>query len=99
MQIKSLGYERQYGLCGQIVNVPLNIDSTVQSLPRCLDDTQTIQLHLKKRLSFKSYYMCESIRPKVIYAGKYLEKTPLYQLYGVKFSNDLNQDCSIEGDI
>lgn len=47
MQIKSLGHERQCGLKGQIVNVPIPIDSVVKALPRTLDETCTIQLHLK----------------------------------------------------
>lgn len=50
MQIKQLGHERQCGLKGQIVNVPIAVDNTVNILPRNLNDTYVVQLHIKKNV-------------------------------------------------
>lgn len=87
MQIKSIGFEKQYGLRGQIVNVPIDIDSTVTALPRNVEDSFVIELHIKRKMNYKSDYMCESVRPMLLYkAGQFLEQTPLYKLYGVSIS-------------
>lgn len=52
MQIKQLGHERQCGLKGQIVNVPISFDTTIKSLPRSPNDTHVIQLHIKRKMEF-----------------------------------------------
>lgn len=66
MQIKSLGHERQCGLKGQVVNVPIPIDTVVNALPRSLSETYTIQLHLKRKMSYNHDYMCEVFRPGLV---------------------------------
>lgn len=89
MQIKSLGYERQKGLAGQIVNVPIDVDTTVKSIPRSYDELHTIQLHIKRKMQYQSDYMCEVFRPNLVFnACEYLEKTPLYRDYGIKVSSN-----------
>lgn len=89
MQIRTLGYDKQCGIKGQIVNVPLDVDSTAKILPRNLDDTHTIQLKLKRRLSYDRAYLCETIRPKkVLDALRYLLDQPLYQSEGITVSTD-----------
>lgn len=89
MQIKQLGYERQCGLKGQIVNVPINVNTNVNLLPRSIDDTYTIQLHIKRKMSYKTDYMCEVFRPNAVFrACAYLENTPAYRYYNIKFTKD-----------
>ena len=51
MNIRSLGRERQHGLHGMVVNVPIDIDKTVNQLPRTFLQSQNIQLQL-----FESYH-------------------------------------------
>lgn len=46
MQIKQLGYEKQKGLNGQIVNVPIPISKTIRALPRLNHEMETIQLYI-----------------------------------------------------
>lgn len=92
MQIKSLGHERQCGLKGQVVNVPIPVNTIVNALPRSLNETYTVQLHLKRKMSFNHDYMCASFRPGlVLKAFQYLRRTPLYQEYDVTLSDDWKQ--------
>lgn len=99
MIIKKLGHERQCGLKGQIVNVPIQCETIVSSLPRSIDDTYTIQLHLKRKMEYNHDYMCETFRPNlVLKIFNYLKSTPLYRQYNVCFSEDWRQfeHCSEE---
>ncbi|GIY88450.1 ATP-dependent DNA helicase [Caerostris darwini] len=62
MQIRELGRDRQYGIKGSVTNVPNDLHKSVDCLPRNVNDSATIYVKLKKRLSFKSHFMyqCES---------------------------------------
>ena len=89
MNIRSLGRERQVGLHGMIVNVPINIDKTVNQLPRTFQQTQTIQLQLFRKLSFSKPYLLETIRPNVVLeAALYLSNTELFKQQKVCLSED-----------
>jgi hypothetical protein len=66
MKIFSLPKGSQHGLKGQVVLVPSDIKGTARSLPRDTQDAQLIALNLKRRLSDKSAYCKEFIRPKVV---------------------------------
>ncbi|KAG0436708.1 hypothetical protein HPB47_017800, partial [Ixodes persulcatus] len=46
----------QYGIKGQVVNVPINVPTTVQCLPRNIPDDVAIDVHLKRRLVCKPSY-------------------------------------------
>ena len=79
MQIRSLGRDKQYGLRGNVVNVPISVDTSVSVLPRSFDETYTVQIKLKRIMQHKSHFMFENVRPSVIMnAAKYLVNTPLY---------------------
>ncbi|XP_050303800.1 uncharacterized protein LOC126741439 [Anthonomus grandis grandis] len=95
MQIREVGYARQCYITGQIVNVPVNINTSTTLLPRHLDETQTIQIQLKRKLDYKNAYLFETVRPNIILkAAEYLCKQPLYQPEGIKLcvSNDWEQN-------
>jgi hypothetical protein len=88
MQIKTLGCDRQLGIKGNVVNVPIDICTTTSVLPRSLNESETVQLKLKRKLIYNRTYIYETIRPKVIYdAAKYLVKQPLYQQEGIVLSD------------
>ena len=53
----------QFGLKGQCVLVPADLKKAETSLPRACDDNCVIALALKRRLSDKSYYRKQNIRP------------------------------------
>ena len=89
MVIRSLGYSKQFGLKGNLVNVPMNVDTNVSILPRTFSDTQTIQLKLMRQMKNKNAFMYETIRPKVVHtAVKYLVEQELYKNEGIVISND-----------
>ena len=76
MQICELPRGGQLSIHGNVVNVPADVNSTVSTLPRSIDESQTIPIKLKRRLSYKHHYQSQNVRPrKVLEAAKYLVKT------------------------
>ncbi|CAF4386960.1 unnamed protein product, partial [Adineta steineri] len=76
----SNGFSKQFGLKGNLVNVPMNVDTNVSILPRSFSDTYTIQLKLMRQMKNKNAFMYETIRPKVVHtAVKYLVQQELYK--------------------
>lgn len=69
-----------------VVNVSADVGSTVNTLPRSLNDSQTIPIKLKRRLSYKHHYQFQHIRPrKVLEAIRYLAQTiELFKKEGIK---------------
>lgn len=99
LQIKSLGHEKQFGLRGQVVNVPIQVNTVVHTLPRSMNETHTIQLHIKRKMQYKHDYMCEVIRPGLIYKWvKYLDGCELYRNLGIKINEEwkhFDEKCTI----
>ncbi|GIY00856.1 ATP-dependent DNA helicase [Caerostris darwini] len=84
MQIRELGRDRQYGIKGSVTNVPNDLHKTVDCLPRNVNNSATIYVKLKKRLSFKSHFMYQCVNPNRVYnAPLYLMNKPLYQSQNV----------------
>jgi len=97
MSIRSLGYSKQLGLKGNLVNVPMNVDTNVSILPRTFSDTQTIQLKLMKQMKNKNAFMYETIRPKVVHTAiEYLIEQELYKDEGIVISNNWLKQYSNE---
>ena len=89
MQIRELPRGGQLSIHGNIVNVPSDINSTVQCLPRPITESQTIPIKLKRRLSYKHHYQFQNIPPKkVLDAAKYLvETSDLFKKEGIIVQN------------
>ncbi|GIX77935.1 ATP-dependent DNA helicase [Caerostris darwini] len=84
MQIRELGRDRQYGIKGSVTNVPNDLHKSADCLPRNVNDSTTIYVKLKKRLSFKSHFMYQCVNPNRVYnAALYLMNKPLYQSQNV----------------
>ena len=97
MVIRSLGFCKQFGLKGNLVNVPMNVDTNVSILPRSFSDTHTIQLKLMRQMKNKNAFMYETIRPKVVHtAVKYLVEQELYKDEGIVISHDWLNEYSNE---
>ena len=91
MQIRELGIDKQYGIKGNVVNIPISVDKTVKLLPRSFDKTATIQILLKRMRQHKSTYIREYIRLfKVKSAAEYLVHQPLYIEEGINLSDEWN---------
>jgi PIF1-like helicase/Helitron helicase-like domain at N-terminus/UvrD-like helicase C-terminal domain len=100
MQIRPLSYvDKQYGLKGSVVNVMVNVDSSVSILPRSFDETHTVQLKLKRMMRHTSDYMYEVIRPQKVYlAAKYLVAQELYRNEEVTLSVDWSTEHRLENE-
>jgi hypothetical protein len=97
MAIRSLGSCKQFGLKGNLVNVPMNVDTNVSVLPRSFSDTYTIQLKLMRQMKNKNAFMYETIRPKAVHtAVKYLVEQELYKDEGIVISHDWLKEYSNE---
>ena len=73
MQIRELPSGGQLSVHGNVVNVPANVNSTVNVLPRAVNESQTIPIKLKRRLSNKHHCQFQNIRPsKVLEAAQHL---------------------------
>ena len=80
MQIRELPRGGQLSIHGNVVNVPAGVNSVVNTLPRPVNESQTIPIKLKRQLSFKHHYQFQNVRPrKVLEAAKYLETSELFQ--------------------
>ena len=99
MNIRSLGRERQHGLHGMIVNVPIDVEKTVNKLPRTFEQSQTIQLQLFRKMSYKKPYLYETIRPQnVLAAARYLLSTQLFREEGIELSENWTHDIGVSGE-
>ena len=52
MQVRELPSGGQLSIHGSVVNVPANVNSTVNVLPRPINESQTIPIKLKRRLGY-----------------------------------------------
>jgi len=85
MQIRRLRHEGGYGIVGQIVNVPVDVDEMVTCLPRKLSDDGTIKVNIKKNLLHKSVYLSGYVNKGAVKTWlQYLVQQPLYKLYNIK---------------
>jgi hypothetical protein len=51
-----------YGILGQVINVPVDVNNMVTTLPRQLNDDYSFNVRLKRNLIQKSTYLHECIR-------------------------------------
>lgn len=84
MQIRRLRHEGSYGILGQVIIVPVDVDSMVQSLPRALDDDYAFNVNLKKHIVQKSSYLSGYVEKFIVEAWlRYLVEQPLYKYYKI----------------
>lgn len=84
----------QFGIYGQIINVPVSVDTMVQSLPRNVNDEHCIYVHIQKKIIHKSSFVhgLVSIRSIKMWL-QHLITTPLYQHYKIIVNESFfNQD-------
>lgn len=71
MEIRRLRLAVNYKIVGQVINVPINVDTTVNLLPRQCDQDQAINVHLLQNLVHKSIYLKGQVKKSNI--KKWLE--------------------------
>ena len=90
MQIRELPRGGQYSLKGNVINVPVDIQPTINCLPRPMDDNFTVAIQLKKKLSYKTVDFKENVRPlRVLTALHWLmNNSKLYKNSGIVIDDD-----------
>ena len=85
---------------GDVGNVPADVNSTVNMLPRLPDETGTIKVQLKRRLQYKSFTLLLNIRPhKVMQAAAWLVNTsPLYEGEGITIDQNWLRSLPVSAD-
>ena len=87
----------QFKIKGNVVNVPADVNNTVNMLPRLPQETGTIKVQLKRRLQYKSSALSLNVRPhKILQAENWLAtNSALYRDQGVSFSEDRAASYSV----
>ena len=86
---------------GTICNIPLQVDSMCETLPRSIDDSNILFIKLKKKLSFKSHVFSEAVRPDyVVQLLNYLKSVNLLykDVYIRQFFENINNNEEMEID-
>ena len=96
MQIRELPRGGQYSLKGNVINVPVDIQPTINCLPRPMDDNFTVAIQLKKKLSYKTVDFKENVRPlRVLTALHWLmNNSKLYKNSGILIDDDWFQEVT-----
>ncbi|CAB3244138.1 unnamed protein product [Arctia plantaginis] len=85
MQVRRLRHDFSYGIVGQVINVPVDVQEMVKCLLRQLDEDDVIHVNIKRNLAHKSVYisgyMSKSTVPSWLTV---LQNSPLYRLYEIK---------------
>ncbi len=81
MKIGALPRGGQYRLQGPCINVPTNLQTVCDFLPRLPDEARVVLLKFKRKLAYKGHYMYDRIRPAVVMAWLtwLKENNPLYK--------------------
>ena len=94
----------QFKIKGNVVNIPADVNNTVNILPRLLQESGTIKVQLKRGLEYKSSALSLNVRPnKILQAADW---QALYREQGISFnvdrttsySTNLSQNESETGD-
>ena len=88
MKIVALPKGKQKAIHGPAVNVPTQLDTICNLLPRLPNECEIIPMKLKRRLCYKSHYMYDSVHPQnIIDALKWLIQNNKHYL-DVKLNNN-----------
>ena len=73
MNVRECPVGGQKAIYGSICHVPVDVAPTISSLPRNMQETDTISVKIKCKHSYKHHVLAENIRPrKVLEALHYL---------------------------
>ena len=96
MQIRELPRGGQYSLKGNVINVPVDIQPTINCLPRPMDENFTVAIQLKKKLSYKKVDFKENVRPlRVLTALHWLmNNSEIYKKSGIIVDDNWFQEVT-----
>lgn len=85
LRIKPLGWDKQQGLVGNVVNVPINIQNTLNQLPRNFEQCQYIQLKFMRKYDYKKAQWENTVsRDKIAKALNFLINQSLFKELNIK---------------
>lgn len=102
MQIRRLRQVHgQLGIYGQVINIPIEVNTMANVLPRHVDDDHSVTVDIKKKKILKSSYVYSTVNKRNLKVWlQYLKDTPLYTSYGVtvddRFLDDQNYEIDNE---
>ena len=87
----------------RVINVPISDEDVVRnvtSLPRTKETNGLINLKMKRRMMYKSYYQMQAARPEMIYKALYYfkENNPFYKDVKLLPYEEFIKDCQDETD-
>ena len=90
MQIRRLRHVHgQYGIYGQVINVPVSVNTMVNRLPRDINDDHCVYVHIKRKKIHKSSFVQGLVNKATVKAWlRYLIQQPLYILYNIIVDDD-----------
>ena len=96
MQIRELPRGGQYSLKGNVINVPVDIQPTINCLPRPMDENFTVAIQLKKKLSYKTVDFKENLRPLRVLTALHLlvNNSEFYKNSGIAVNDNGNQEVT-----
>ena len=96
MQIRELPRVGQYSLKGNVINVPVDIQPTINCLPRPMDENFTVAIQLKKKLSYKTVDFKENVRPlRVLTALHWLvNNSEFYKNSGIAVNDNWHKEVT-----
>ena len=96
MQIRELPRGGQYSLKGNVINVPIDIQPTINCLPRPMDENFTVAIQLKKKLSYKTVDFKENVRPlRVLTALHWLvNNSEFYKNSGIAVNDNWHKEVT-----
>lgn len=95
MAIRRLLRDGAYGIIGQVIDIPVEVDNMVRQLPRHLDDDYAFNVSIKRKLIHRSSYLSGFINKRVIRSWlSFLVQQPLYRHYNITVDPSfLLSDC------
>jgi len=91
MKIEQANYAGQLKIKSGVINVPIDVSTAVNAIPRPQDETYVIEMSLMRKMEYKTPYLRERIRPADVWAAaEFLCQTPLYTEFGITLNQDLN---------
>jgi hypothetical protein len=88
LQLRALGPDRQLGIVGNVVNVPINNEEVLRCIPRTYDQSETVQLKFMRRLEYNKPFMYDKIRPQKVHeAAAYLNTKKLFKENKIEMNN------------
>ena len=98
MQIRALNSGGQFSLKGSVVNVPADIEPTIQALPRLRNQSETVPVKLKRMKEFKHSVATENVRPVAVMNAlqTLMDTSQLYKEANISVHDKWNFDTAEE---